>query len=256
MSDLFQDGAAYYDQMVDWQRRLEREAPFYKRLVEQHHVRSVLDCACGTGHHAAMFAGWGLTVTASDLSEEMVERARKLHGEHSRLRWLARSFHDLSGIGEPFDAVMCVGNSLALAADGTQDCREALASMAAVVRPGGLLMVHVLNIWRVAPGELVVQKLMALTPDSGEALLLKLFHRVGSQGYVDTVVASRPDAGAAWCGEHKTARPVGLRGAWLRRTLTELGFGRIDLWGDYQFTRYRANRSVDLIVTAVKAGPS
>jgi hypothetical protein len=117
-------------------------------------------------------------------------------------------------------------------------------------------MVHVLNIWRVAPGELVVQKLVPLTSESGEALLLKLFHRVGSQGYVDTVIASRPDAGAAWCGEHQTARPIGLRGAWLRRTLTELGFARVDLWGDYQFTRYRADRSVDLIVTAVKASSS
>ena len=256
MSDLFQDGAAYYDQMVDWPRRLEREAPFYRRLVEQHHVRNVLDCACGTGHHAAMLAGWGLAVTGSDLSEEMVDRAREQHGEHAGLRWLVRSFGDLSGMGEPFDAVMCVGNSLVLAAEGKQDCRDALASMAAVVRPGGLLIVHVLNIWRVAPGELVVQKLMPLTPEKGEALLLKLFHRVGSQGYVDTIIASRPDAGAAWCNEHHTARPVGLRAAWLRRTLSELGFDRIDLWGDYQFTRYRADRSVDLIVTAVKAGTS
>ena len=256
MSDLFQDGTAYYDQMVDWQRRLEREAPFYKRLVEQHDVRSVLDCACGTGHHAAMLAGWGLTVTGSDLSEEMIQRARRQHGEHSRLRWLVRSFHDLGGIGEPFDAVMCVGNSLALAADGRQDCRDALVSMAAVVRPDGLLIIQVLNIWHVAPAELVVQKLMPLASEEGEALLLKLFHRVGSQGYVNTVIASRPEAGAAWRGEHHTARPVGLRAAWLRRTLTELGFARIDLWGDYQFTRYRANRSVDLIVTAVKATTS
>lgn len=256
MSDLFQNGAAYYDQMVDWQRRLEREAPFYRRVFEQHDVRSVLDCACGTGHHAAMFAGWGLAVTGADLSEEMIQQARTQHDEHARLRWLVRSFGDLSDIGEQFDAVICVGNSLVLAANGKQACRDALASMAAVVRPGGLLIVHVLNIWRVAPGEMVVQKLMPLTPDSGEALLLKLFHRVGSQGYVDTVIASRPEARAAWRSEHHTARPIGLRAAWLRRTLAELGFARIDLWGDYQFTRYRADRSVDLIVTAVKAGRS
>ena len=34
--------------------------PFYRDLFAEAGVRTVLDTACGTGHHAEMFHSWGL----------------------------------------------------------------------------------------------------------------------------------------------------------------------------------------------------
>jgi SAM-dependent methyltransferase len=90
----------------------------------------VLDCACGTGLLAAGLAARGFVVEASDASPEMVARTRALGVEARVCRW-----EDLAG--GPYDAVLCVGNSLAHAPDR----RAALAGMARVLAPGGRLVV-------------------------------------------------------------------------------------------------------------------
>jgi SAM-dependent methyltransferase len=89
----------------------------------------VLDCACGIGLLAAGLAARGFAVDASDASPEMVARTRALGLDAQVRRW-----EDLAG--GPYDAVLCVGNSLTHAADR----RAALAGMARVLAPGGLLV--------------------------------------------------------------------------------------------------------------------
>jgi SAM-dependent methyltransferase len=96
----------------------------------------VLDCAAGVGWLAVGLALRGFAVEATDISPAMIERTRALATEH-RVDVAARvcAWEDLSG--EPrFDAVFCIGNSLAHA----QDRRAALAGMAGVLKPGGLLV--------------------------------------------------------------------------------------------------------------------
>jgi SAM-dependent methyltransferase len=251
VSDLFDNRSELYDQMVDWPRRLANEAPFYRKLFDQHGVRRLLDCACGTGHHAAMFAQWGLSVVGTDLSETMIARCQEQHGQHSRLRWLARSFENLQDLGEPFDAVICVGNSLALAG-AEQTCRNALRSMMRALRSGGLLMIHVLNFWSLRSGSILVQKFLPLQQAGHEGLLLKLFHRVGSRGHVETFALSRSDAAGSWTMQHHSSELVGLSAAWFRHRLSNLGCSQIEFWGDYHLVAYRARRSPDLIVTGLK----
>jgi glycine/sarcosine N-methyltransferase len=251
VSDLFDNHSELYDQMIDWPHRLANEAPFYRQLFDQHGVRRLLDCACGTGHHAAMFAQWGLSVVGTDLSEEMIARCQEEHGQHSRLRWQARSFENLQDFGEPFDAVICVGNSLALAGD-KQTCRNALESMMQALRPGGVMIIHVLNFWSLRSGSILVQKFLPLQQARHQALLLKLFHRVASHGHVETFVLSRSDAAGSWTMQHHNSELVGLSAAWFRHHLSSLGFPQIELWGDYHFAPYHARKSPDLIVTGLK----
>jgi SAM-dependent methyltransferase len=96
----------------------------------------VLDCACGVGLLAVGLALRGFETHASDASPEMVERTRALaarHGTDVHARTCA--WVDLPRRPE-FDAVFCVGNSLAHAADRP----AALAAMAGVLRPGGVLV--------------------------------------------------------------------------------------------------------------------
>jgi SAM-dependent methyltransferase len=90
----------------------------------------VLDCACGTGTLAAGLALRGFDVSASDASPEMVSRARALGVQAEVRRW-----EELEG--GPYDAVLCVGNSLT----HTEDRRAALAGMRRVARDGALLAI-------------------------------------------------------------------------------------------------------------------
>ena len=153
---LFDDLTEVYEALVDWPRRLAREEPFYRRWFQRCDVHRVLDTACGTGHHAAMFHRWGLTVQGADLSTAMIAQARDRYGEPPGLRWAVRSFDQPQGADEPFDAAICAGNSLALAPD-RPTVQRALQQMLAAVRPAGLVVVHVLNLWRLPDGPCVWQ---------------------------------------------------------------------------------------------------
>ena len=102
----------------------------------------VLDCAAGTGTLAVGLAERGFDVTATDASAGMVERTRALaaaNGVDVDVRQCL--WEDLGAQGfEPFDAVFCVGNSLAHA-PGRDARRAALRAMAGVMRSGALLVV-------------------------------------------------------------------------------------------------------------------
>jgi len=101
----------------------------------------VLDCAAGPGALAVGLALQGFDVVATDASREMVERTRAL-AERRGVALEAREcrWDELEAQGfEPFDAVLCVGNSLAHA-PGASARRAALRAMAAMVRAGGLLV--------------------------------------------------------------------------------------------------------------------
>jgi len=146
MYDAFSED---YDRFVDWDARLAFELPFLLRQLENHGAQRVLDAACGTGQHAIALAQHGYDVAAADQSEGMVSRARanaQRAGVDLQVHRLG--FEDLEQIGQSFDAVICLGNSLPHAATAAS-LRQSLAAMAHCLRPAGLLILQQRNLARV-----------------------------------------------------------------------------------------------------------
>lgn len=247
-AELFRDLADVYEALVDWPQRLAREEPFYRRLFAGRQVRRLVDVACGTGHHAAMFQRWGLSVEGADFSPAMIERARRTYGESPSLRWVVRSFDEPIGADEPFDAAICVGNSLALAPDRPM-VQRAIQRMLNAVRPGGIVVVHVLNLWRLAEGPCVWQKCQRANLAQGEVLVVKGVHRCGVRGFVDLIVAGPAPATAM----HAESVPLlGLEADELEQMARAAGAARWELFGGYQGEAYARETSVDLILVAFR----
>lgn len=102
----------------------------------------ILDCAAGSGQLAIGLAARGFNVVATDASAGMIARTRTLATEYSLdLPVLVCGWEELParGLGR-FDAVLCVGNSLAHA-PGQAARRVALAAMASILRDQGLLVI-------------------------------------------------------------------------------------------------------------------
>ena len=117
-------------------------AAFAGVLAELPPRARVLDCAAGTGELAVGLALRGFEVAATDASEPMIARARALaQARGVELETHVRSWNALAHYGWDgrFEAVLCIGNSLAHAA-GIEQRRRALAAMAGVLAPGGLLV--------------------------------------------------------------------------------------------------------------------
>jgi SAM-dependent methyltransferase len=99
----------------------------------------VLDIGAGTGRDAAGLAGMGHLVTAIEPIPEFRLHAIELHPS-PRIEWLDDSLPDLLVIsqrGQTFDAVMLTGVWMHL---DEEQRRRAMPRVAALVRPGGLMM--------------------------------------------------------------------------------------------------------------------
>jgi SAM-dependent methyltransferase len=247
MSEAFDDLCDAYEAMIDWPRRLANEGPFFRAVFESISCRRVLDAACGTGHHAAMFHSWGLSVEGADVSQHMIQRCRQRHGESNALRWTVRGFDEPVASGERFDAAICIGNSLALASDAGR-AGAAVGHMLQAVRPGGLVVVHVLNLWKLPDGAIAWQKCLRASLPQGDCLVTKGVHRCGSAGFVDMLVTRldvSPPALRAECVPF-----LGLGADDLRRFAADGGAAAVEVWGGYQRQPYNPTDSTDLILVA------
>jgi SAM-dependent methyltransferase len=244
---MFDDFADAYEAMIDWPKRLAHEEPFYRRLFARLGGESVIDVACGTGQHAAMFHSWGLRVEGADLSPAMIERAKATFGEPQGLHWAVRGFDEPIEGAKPFDVAICVGNSLALAPDAAT-VERAIRQMLAAVRDGGVIVVQVLNLWRLLDGPCVWQKCRRVASPR-DALILKGVHRCGNRGYVDLIVTDL--AGNAAMRSESTPF-LGLEASELDRMARAAGAKEVAIFGGYQDQPYDRRQSADLLMVAEK----
>jgi SAM-dependent methyltransferase len=244
------DDPAYYDAMIDWPARLSREAPFFKKHFTSVGVQRVLDVACGTGQHATMFHQWGLHVEAADVSTAMVDHARRTYGQDDHLHWVQRSFTEPPPSPAAFDAVVCLGNSLALAGDAHLRAK-ACAAMLNAVRPGGLCIIQVLNLWRLPEGPTQWPKCLRVALAGRDHILLKAVHRTGDRGFVD-LVDLQLDATGGLERRFENASFDGIEAAELVGQLTASGAAQVAFYGDYANSPYRRAASTDLIAVTVK----
>ena len=242
-AEIFDDLTDVYEAMIDWPKRLANEGPFYRRLFDRIEAKSVVDVACGTGRHAALFHSWGLRSEGADISPNMINRARTAFGEPEGLAWAVRRFDEIIPAEKPFDAAVCPGNSLALAAD-MATAERAIAQMLAGVRFGGLAVVHLLNLWRLADGPCMWQKCLRTTLPGGEVLITKGVHRSGNRGYVDLIVATLHDE----VRMQSTSAPLlALDTADLERMANRAGAASVEFFGNYRNGTYERQESLDLI---------
>jgi SAM-dependent methyltransferase len=237
-----------YEAMIDWPKRLAHEGPFYRRWFEQGGARSVVDVACGAGRHAALFHSWQMRVEGADISRAMIDRARANFGEAPGLRWVVRGFDEPIVSAEPFGAAVCVGNSLALAAD-VATVRRAIRQMLAAVRSGGLIVVHVLNLWHLPDGPCTWQKCRRTMLPQGEALILKGVHRCGTRGYVELIVTALSGSGQM---QNESLPLLGLEAGELELMARAAGATGIRIFGGYQDQAYDRQESADLVMIAEK----
>jgi SAM-dependent methyltransferase len=107
---------------------------------------AVLDAACGTGLNAAALARQGFRVHATDGSDAMVRvAADRFRREHLGIPVAPCLWADLPvTVGDRFDVVLCIGNSLVHAA-GQDAMVQALDGLREVTRPGGHVVVDSRN---------------------------------------------------------------------------------------------------------------
>lgn len=147
---FYDDLADSYDAITGAAGRTEAAGALVDELIRRFDVHTAVDAACGTGLFALAMARRGLDVVGADISEGMLAQARLAAGQEGLdVRWVQAPMQDLAGrVDGGRDAVLCMGNSLPHLLDDA-DLDAAMNSFAAILTPGGVLVLHVLNYARI-----------------------------------------------------------------------------------------------------------
>jgi glycine/sarcosine N-methyltransferase len=259
--------AEFFDVMTDWQSRLAVELPFLEATFARHNAQTILDCACGTGGHAIALALRGYRVTGSDISAQMIARAKaNARRVGVTIPFYVARFQDLSArFGAQFDAVLCLGNSLphVLSDDAAL---ASLQSMRACLRAGGVLILHNLNYdkrWKEKPRWFAVN---SGTLEDRETLVWRFAdyseeqHEAGDEAQTITSRASRitfnialftKNENGAWSVEVQSTPQRPYRQNEIEMLLRRTGFREIAFYGNLQGAPFDVEQSADVVVVAV-----
>jgi len=235
------DFGAKYDTVVRWDRRLAREAPFFEQLFREHDVTSLADVGCGTAKHAILFASWNIEVWALDPNEEMLAAARDNVQESGLNVHLAQAgFGEVARTVGKVDAAVSLGNAFPHVS-GIAGLREALSDFADAIRPGGPLVVHMLNHDRIEQQKLRFLPTVLRSDEEGETVVIKVIDHAEDHFTFEFVQLMRPmrpegvspEQPSEWVVQSHRGQHTKILGATMRAELDAAGFIDIQVFGNH-----------------------
>jgi SAM-dependent methyltransferase len=119
------------------------ESAFLWKALNLSKGSAVLDVACGTGRHARRLARRGALVTGIDATPAYVAQAKRAARGQAGVEFKRADMRELP-FAEAFDAAYCVWTSFGYFRTADEDLRV-LRAMAKAVKPGGLVLVDVID---------------------------------------------------------------------------------------------------------------
>ena len=245
--DLYAEFADRYDLFHgEFGQHDPEQVSFFQQLFGRYEVRTILDCACGTGQHLHLFHTLGCQVTGSDISPSMLAQARKnLAGVDIEVPLHQVDYRALpERFSTRFDAVTCLSSSLLHMEDDEQALR-ALRSMRAVLRQGGILVLTQGTTdrqWAEKPRFM----LAANTKDFSRLFVIDYLDAGARYNIVDTHRGGEGEELEVWSVEY----PRILLHDDQRRLLRVTGFAPVEFYGSYRFEPYDKEQSRVLIAVA------
>ncbi|MFD9864877.1 glycine/sarcosine N-methyltransferase [Streptomyces alboflavus] len=219
-----------WDSLIDWERRAQSEGDFFIDLLRKRGVRDVLDVATGTGFHSVRLLAAGFETVSADGSAEMLSAAFANGMDHGHVmrvvqadwRWLNRDVHGA------YDAIVCLGNSFTHLFS-ERDRRKALAEFYAMLKHDGILVLDQRNYDAILDDGYTSKHTyyycgedVSVEPEYVDEGLVRMRY-------------SFPDDSVY----HLNMFP--LRKDYTRRLMSEVGFQKIETYGDFQHT-YRGEQ--------------
>ncbi len=253
-ANLFSAFAEHYDRMINWESRLQREIPFYKKIFTDAGAGKILDTACGTGRHGILFSSWGMEVHAVDSSGEMISKAK----ENAKNAGVNVSFRKVSieeldkEFSAGFDVVTCMGNSLPhIRTSG--ELRKVFTAVANVLKPGGIFTLQIRNYRRVLEKN---EKYMPLNSfaDKGKEYIYLRITEPGEDMVTFSILVFQKDEYGKWSFDVNSERLKPWLDKDILTILIESGFVTTGVYGDLSFSSFVPLESTDLVIIAQKTG--
>lgn len=210
-----------YDETL--QERTPTEVDQLERLLQLRPPLRILDLPCGQGRHAIELARRGYDVTGVDLSPYLLDVAQTRASEAGvQARWLLGDMRDVVA-RDAYDLCLNLFTSFGYFAEPADD-RRVVRAAAAMLTPGGRFLLEVINGERIMAS---FQEREWFTVGQTAVMERRSLDTVARRMVVERTVSS---------GNGREVNVHALRlygGPELRETLMTEGFGRVDLFGDW-----------------------
>jgi SAM-dependent methyltransferase len=241
-----------YRRLISWPARIEREAPFLKRLFgEDGTGRHLVDLGCGTGEHSAYLSSLGFELTGIDRSASNIATAKE---EHPGVL-----FHegDITGVDSFLpglvNGALCLGNTLPHLLE-VGDVEKLFSALSRKLLPGGVFVLQILNYTKIfEKRERILPTNLRPDGGDGEILFLRLMDPRPDGTVIFNPCTLRYRPGVEPPLEVVTAKNVLLRG-WKDDQLVPLleksGLSAVERFGGMQGEEYQPLISNDLVLVA------
>jgi glycine/sarcosine N-methyltransferase len=241
--DFYEHIAGRYDEMTRFDQRLTREETTLAQWRERFDIHSAVDAACGTGLQTIALYRLGVTVIGADISGAMLDRARaNARRYQADIQFVQAGMEEMAGVMDhPVDAVFSLGNSIPhLLTDDA--LKRALSSFHDLVRPGGVVVIQLLNYHRVLTRR---ERIVGVTR-SGETEFIR-FYDFGDRTIRFNIMTIE------WREGKPRTRLMETELAPYRRdelvtVFGEAGFRHVQSFGDMTFGVYHAEESSNLVL--------
>ncbi len=248
-SDLYEGFAERYDLFFGkFGEHDSTYSEFFRKLFAENQVRSVLDCACGTGGDLHLFRSLGCEVIGSDISDSMLNQAGKnLSGCGLEIPLRKADYRELHRhFDRQFDAVVCLSTSI-LHMPNEREVLSAVKSMREVLREGGILILTqgtTDKMWKEKPRFV----LAVSRNDFSRLFVIDYSDQGATYNILDIFHGEEPGDLKVWSTDY----PYVLLQDDQDRLLRASGFETVDFYGSYNFDPYDKETSNLLIAVARK----
>jgi ubiquinone/menaquinone biosynthesis C-methylase UbiE len=241
--------AAKFDVMVSG-KRFKTEIPFFEKIFKEHNVKSVLDCACGTGKHVIKFAELGYDAVGSDINEEMLKRAR-INARAAKMNpeFVRADFKELDRVFDrKFDCVFCSDNNAEHELEGIM---RSFRSIYDILNPRGVAVIEMRHLpYNIERDKRIFPMHYHKEPNGDRKLFIYVmdFH--------ETTVTINILSFLEFDGESKfEVDSVDYRivkADEFKRMLSEVGFKELRFYGDHEFTEFKEDLHEQIVAVGIK----
>lgn len=247
VADFYDALAPDYDLMTGFEQRVVTDRPFFRLIVERYGIKRAVDAGCGTGFHSVLLAQLGVDVTAVDVSEGMLKKlSERASALNVQVRTLRTDFGSLASVvDETYDAVFCLGNTLAhLETD--EDLHSALTNFSAVLEPGGLLFLQLVNFERILTSQQRIQSVR----ERGDKIFVRFYDFAPTTIRFNILTLERHEGSLAYRMQSVCLRPI--RPSELLALVQRCGFAEPTVFGGISLEEFVAEKSPDVVLVARK----
>jgi len=252
--EFYHNIAEVYDDMTRFEQRVEKERLTMQKWVQRYHIESAIDVACGTGLHAIILSQLGVRTVGTDISEEMLAKAKvnarraqqAIRRAQQAIHWVQAPMQQLRQLTDgSYDAVFCLGNSIPHLLS-KQDLCTTINNFYELLNPEGTAIIQLLNYKRVLTNK---ERIVGI-------------HRMGNREYIrfydfmrrkirfNILVVTQDGDKISHFLSSTILCPY--KKAELESALMDSGFCDLEFWGDMQFQPFQANTSANLVIVAKK----